>query len=373
MFDELAGDLIELFGRGVDAPLPDDEFDAWARRVFGFQFRSNPVYRRFCVGRGVEPDRLESWMEIPAVPTRAFKRLPLVSGDPDRVEAVFRTSGTSLGPGKRGEHRVRSLALYRASLLPSFRAHLLPDDARLPALSLVPSPEAVPDSSLSRMIGVVFDELADGGEWVLDPEGGIREDALRGALAEAEAEGRPLLILSTAFALVHWIDAMDREGWRFRLPEGSRIMETGGFKGRSRTLERGAFYRALEERLGVPAHRIVNEYGMTELLSQFYEPVMREGRSPADAVPSDRRHVAPPWVRTRVLDPGDLSELPPGEPGLLSHLDLANAGSVAAVLTEDMGVEVGEGFRVLGRAAGAEPRGCSLAMDELLGAAEEGR
>ncbi|HSR42653.1 MAG TPA: hypothetical protein VLL48_10785, partial [Longimicrobiales bacterium] len=133
------------------------------------------------------------------------------------------------------------------------------------------------------------------------------------------------------------------------------------------------FYRALQDRLGVPTGRIVNEYGMTELLSQFYEPVMRDGAPEADGDPSERRHVAPPWVRTRVLDPGDLGELPPGEPGLLCHVDLANAGSVAAVLTEDMGVAVADGFRVLGRAAGAEPRGCSLAMDELLGAAGEGR
>ncbi|HSR42674.1 MAG TPA: hypothetical protein VLL48_10890, partial [Longimicrobiales bacterium] len=97
MFDELAGELIELFGRGVEAPLADDEFEGWARRVFRFQFRSNAVYRRFCRGRGVDPDRLGSWKEIPAVPTRAFKRLPLVSGEPDRIEAVFRTSGTSRG------------------------------------------------------------------------------------------------------------------------------------------------------------------------------------------------------------------------------------------------------------------------------------
>ncbi|MEE3184308.1 MAG: hypothetical protein VX310_00895, partial [Gemmatimonadota bacterium] len=58
--------------------------------------------------------------------------------------------------------------------------------------------------------------------------------------------------------------------------------------------------------------------------------------------------------------------VPMGEPGLLCHYDLANAGSVMAVLTEDQGVAVEDGFRVLGRVQGAEPRGCSLAMDDLL-------
>jgi hypothetical protein len=115
---------------------------------------------------------------------------------------------------------------------------------------------------------------------------------------------------------------------------------------------------------------MVNEYGMTELLSQFYEPVFRVGgaaRADLGSAPlENRRHVGPPWVRTRVLDPETLEPCAPGAPGLLCHLDLANAGSVAAVLTADLGVADEGGFRVLGRAPGAEPRGCSLALEELL-------
>jgi hypothetical protein len=33
---------------------------------------------------------------------------------------------------------------------------------------------------------------------------------------------------------------------------------------------------------------------------------------------------------------------------------------VIAVQTEDVGIKVGEGFKLLGRAAAAEARGCSL-------------
>ena len=113
----------------------------------------------------------------------------------------------------------------------------------------------------------------------------------------------------------------------------------------------------------MPFEAIVNEYGMTELLSQFYDVSAAETSGKTLEV---RRHVPPAWVRTRVLDPNTLSALPIGEPGLLCHYDLANAGSVMAVLTEDLGVAVGDGFRLLGRVQGAEPRGCSIAMDELL-------
>ena len=71
-----------------------------------------------------------------------------------------------------------------------------------------------------------------------------------------------------------------------------------------------------------------------------------------------------------MLDPVSLVQVPEGEPGLLCHHDLANVGSVACLLTEDMGVAVADGFRLLGRIPGAEPRGCSLAIEELLNAAQ---
>ena len=56
-----------------------------------------------------------------------------------------------------------------------------------------------------------------------------------------------------------------------------------------------------------------------------------------------------------------LFRAPPG----LAFFDLANVGSAVHVLTEDLGVAEGEGFRLLGRAAGAELRGCSLVVEEL--------
>ena len=81
---------------------------------------------------------------------------------------------------------------------------------------------------------------------------------------------------------------------------------------------------------------------------------------------AERFHRGPPWVRTRVLNPLTLETLPLGELGVLAHLDLGNLGSVAAVLTEDLGREVPGGFQLLGRSPGSEPRGCSLAMEDFL-------
>lgn len=374
----LEGRLVEVMARGVDAPLPDGEFNELALEAFRHQARENRVYGAFVRGRGVDPDAVADWREVPPVPSRAFKELPLVCGDPDRVEAVFRTSGTTEGGGRRGEHRVRSLALYRASLLPNARAHLRPElgaggegggrDRALRVLVLLPDPEERPDSSLAHMGGVLFREWDDGAGGVfVDREWRVREDAFREALEWGAAGGVPVLLLGTAFAFLHWTDRVEEQGGRVDLPEGSRIMETGGFKGRTREVSRGDLYRSMSGAFGVPPGRIVNEYGMTELLSQLYEPVLREG-GPED--PEARRHLGPPWLRTRVLDPESLEPVAPGRPGILAHFDLANLHSVSAVLTEDRGVEVEGGLRVLGRTPGAEPRGCSLAMEEVLRAGE---
>jgi hypothetical protein len=68
----------------------------------------------------------------------------------------------------------------------------------------------------------------------------------------------------------------------------------------------------------------------------------------------------PPWCRVRVVSPETGTETAPGEAGLIQVFDLANVASVLAIQTADLGVAHTDGFELLGRAVGAEPRGCSL-------------
>ncbi len=292
------------------------------------------------------------WEEVPPVPTAAFKD---VSIGPDAPEAVFRTSGTTIKPaGRRGEHRVASLALYRTASRRNYRRHLFPGVASVRVVSLVPNPTALPESSLGTMAGFISREPeVSVAAWAFDPERGVDVEVVRRAVA-----GEPVLLLATAFALVQLLDAIEE----LRLPTGSRIMETGGFKGRTAAVDRETLYQRIGTVLGVPESHVVNEYGMTEMLSQAYDAVA--GAAPP--LPA-RVHRFPPWVRTRALDPASLAPLPPGRPGLLSHFDLANAGSVCHLLTEDMGATTSNGgFRFLGRAAGAVLRGCSLPAESFI-------
>lgn len=368
--EALREELLALFECGAGAPLSDDQFGALALRVFQHQFANNRPYAAYCTRRNVTPDHLDDWRRIPAVPTAAYRELPLLAGAPGDAQAVFRTSGTTLGPERRGAHYVLDLRLYQASLLPAFEELVLTDDARLPLLSLVPPPSHAPDSSLSHMVGVLLERLgADGSGWFAGPHG-LDEAGLARRLRQAEGDGVAVCLLGTSFAFVHWLDALQQRGECFQLPPGSRLMDTGGYKGRSRELAPAEMRGAYQRLLGIGSAWQVNEYGMTELLSQYYDAALRdavEGISGAHP----RRKLGPPWLRALVMDPETLEPLPAGEAGLLRHLDLANLDSVVAVQTEDLGREVDDGFLLLGRAAGAVPRGCSVAADLLLSAARE--
>jgi Acyl-protein synthetase, LuxE len=335
-------------------------FDQLARDLFTFQFSQCAVYRRFCEQRGRTPDNVSCWREIPAVPTGAFKELILSSFPIEDTLHVFRTSGTaSTG---RGTLHLDTLELYEASLLPSFRRFVLPDLApglRIDFAVLAPSPEELPDSSLSHMFGVVMRHLASERSAFLVRDGALERDAALEILATAQRSGAPLALCGTAFSLLHLLDALAARDLRFSLARESRVMETGGFKGRAREVTRDALYAEIEARLGVHASRCVNQYGMTELGSQFYDSVLRE----PGAV---RRKLGPPWARVRIVDPFTGVDLPDGAQGSIVVLDLANTGSIAALQTADVGRRIGDGFEVLGREPGAEARGCSIAADTLL-------
>jgi hypothetical protein len=205
---------------------------------------------------------------------------------------------------------------------------------------------------------------AEGNTYFIDTEG-IYLDAFTNAIERAQKTGTPVCILAITSALVAFFDQCEAQGQQFTLPNGSRIMDTGGNKGKGRMISRGGFLRSCWKYLKVAGYYCVNEYGMTELASQFYDNVLynrfRRSNEP-------RYKIGPAWTRTLVVDPETLQEVPPGQTGILRHFDLANAGSVMAVQTEDLGHTVGDGFEITGRVLGSEPRGCALTLDEFLSA-----
>jgi hypothetical protein len=359
---------IESFVRDASSA----DFDALAREAFAFQFERLEAYRALCERRGVAPGDVESWERVPTIPTLAFKGLELAT-DPPRE--TFRSSGTT--SERRSVHLHPYPDLYRATLDASFPRAALPAGAaagdRVPMLSLVPSRRQIPDSSLGFMVDHVIARWGDDTSLCAIGKRGVDARQLRAWLAARQRAGRPALVLTTALALLEALDALDRLGVRFRLPPGSLVFETGGYKGKRREVSAQELAGRLEATLGVSRDAVVREYGMTELTSQLYTRLGVAPDAPRHDAPQrearsgepDALFFAPHWVRVRVLDPATLEPLPDGETGMVAIFDLANVGSALHLLTEDLGCLDRGGLRLGGRAAGAELRGCSLTVEEL--------
>ena len=354
------------------------QFSELALKLFTLQFENNIAYRKICEARSLTPEVVEHWTQIPAMPTNAFKELELSCIPPEERIAVFHSSGTMEQKPSRHFHNAESLAVYEASLWAWFEQNI-PANSEFriqnsELLVLTPPPERTPHSSLVHMFETVrqkfgaaeaafVGKLAADGAWTLD------FDAALGVLSSRApcTAPRAVLLLGTAFSLVHLLDYLTEQGLRVGLPAGSRVMETGGYKNRSRTLPKTELHALITERLGISQENIICEYGMSELGSQAYDSVT-SNECRVSSKGSVFRHPSlvtryfrfPPWVRAQIISLETGREAADGETGLIRVLDLANVFSVAAIQTEDLGVRRGDGFELIGRAQLAEPRGCSL-------------
>jgi len=357
--DAVAAEVLAFITHGTH---DESAFDALALRLFAHQFAHNLPFQRFCQARGATPRRVTSWRDIPAVPINAFKDLTLSCLPVADCARVFMTSGTTRADVK-GRHYHPALAVYDASMQRHFAASLMGGHSRLRMGILFPTEAQLPHSSLAHYLALAVQHFGTPASRYYLDEQGLQIDALCADLAQAQAQGEPLALLGASYSWVHALDAWRQRGLSFILPPGSRLLDTGGFKGQSRELEADDFYAQLSARLGVPPSHCINMYGMTELSTQFYDAGNAQR-------PSVKR--GPHWMRTRVLDPMSGQELPPGEVGILAHTDLGNFNSVTTLLTEDLGRAHGDGFVLLGRAQGALAKGCSLAVEQFLHAAGEG-
>ncbi len=373
-------------GHGLAEPVtqsgPTPSRQQWKERIAALlEGPSNPTARdalldelaRYQETRIPAFARLRAHRQGAALPTDVFRFTRVAAHPAEADQRTFRTSGTT--HGERGAHHFQDLSLYKRAAFLAAQRMLFPDvDGAFPTrptqsaedpassgmrlLILAPSETAAPDSSLSFMLSRFCEWFGRDSAhfWPLDAN---TIAALDHALRAAEESQEPVAILATSFALVHADDALSRN---YALSAGSRIMQTGGFKGKSREVDPSAMRAMLTTRYGVPESHIVAEYGMTELSSQMYETSLVDALA---GVSQSRRYWAPPWMRVTAVDPESLR--PTDGVGILRLDDAANLDSVCAIQTADRARLFDDGcFELLGRDPNAVPRGCSLAVEEAL-------
>jgi hypothetical protein len=380
MNQELAS-FATLLRDSIVSGFQNDDFDALAVELFALQFEHNPLYQSWCHRRKMTPSTICAircmtpaftgrWTQIPFIPTNAFKAaqamqlscIPLL----ERT-AVFHSSGTTEQNPAQHFHNTESLAVYEASLWKWFQFHF---GSAGELVFLTPNPDAAPRSSLIHMFETVrqmfgLPETAFKGNISADGSWSVDFTATIQRLQTACDNGKPLTLLGTAFSFVHLLDYLMENNLPFQLPDDSRVMETGGYKNRSRTLPKAELHGLITKQLGVTPDHIICEYGMSELSSQAYsvrndECAMTKRNSAGGSLSINHHFHFPPWARAQIVSPETGREVAEGETGLIRVFDLANVFSVAAIQTEDLGIRRGDGFELIGRAQLAEPRGCSL-------------
>lgn len=365
----IAADVLDAITR-VE-PLDDARFDELALSLHAAQRAAIPAYDAWCAhelaSRGSTDVR--TWRDVPALPIEAFKRLEIA--EPDAPEAAsWVSSGTTAV--ERSTHRLQDLAPYERSLDVGVAAALVPDVVRgelepLACVQLQPGVLTAPRSSLTHM----FDRIRTGSSCTdegafVHADFTVDAETAWSRLEALAAAHRPTLVLATSFALAMLLEHAEESGWEhLQLPPGSRVVDTGGYKGRTRELTREELLAQVEHWLGVPAKWCENEYGMSELSSQAWLGTIAESAGHPLELPAPGARWTPQWLRVRVVDPVTLEEVADGEPGLLVFHDLANVWSCAAIRSEDLGIRRGRGFELVGRAPGATLKGCSLRLEEL--------
>jgi hypothetical protein len=367
-------DVVPSISPNATRQRADAAFNELAFSLFALQFSAIEPYRKFCETRNVTPAKITHWTQIPALPTSAFKELEITILKPEQRTHVFHSSGTTEQIPSRHFHNTDSLKLYEASLLPWLQKHFLADWDELQEnevvgpidkpgmIFLTPHPALAPNSSLVHMFETVRRQLASRDSlftgkldeqkaWSLDM------DQTLFALRKSMCANRPVCILGTAFSFVHLLDHFAANNIRYRLAEGSRVLETGGYKGRSRSLPKAELHELITRHLGIPASHIICEYGMSELSSQAYDVSIQNEKLRTQ---NKRSFQFPPWARVQIISPETGREVGEGDTGLIRIFDLANVYSILAIQTEDLGIRRGDGFELIGRAQLAEPRGCSL-------------
>jgi hypothetical protein len=319
--------------------------DLWA-----YQTLQCPALHLHAQSYGLEPGVGIARDKIMPVHTSAFRWGDLVTfhAADGQCAAEFHSSGTTT-TGQHSRHLLHTLELYEASVCSAFRMVLTEIDSQdFQIISLLPTRANWPHSSLVHMFDTIiqrYDE--EHGVHACDQDGRPDLQVLKGAIQNAQARNTPVLLLGAAFSHVMLLDTEDSTN--LILPEGSVVLETGGTKGRTRSVERDELLSMLTRGYGVPLERILCEYGMAELGSQAY------------GWANKGIFQFPHWVHVEVRDPDSDQVQPRGEAGILRVYDPVNVDSCSFVETSDLAVQVSETeFQLLGRAHQSDPRGCSL-------------
>lgn len=311
-------------------------------------------YAKILAALGFDPAAAHaSVADYPFLPARLFKTHDLRSVPAEAVRKVMTSSGTGGQPSRIALDAVT--ATLQTKVLSRIVTSFLGRE-RLPMLVIdAPSTAKGRAQFSARTAGIVgFSIFGRNVTFALNDDLELDLAAIEGFCA---AYGqRPVLLFGFTFVVFeHLIEALRRQGRRLGLDHGILIHGGGWKKLADRAVDNDTFRRLMAEATGV--RRVHNYYGLVEQTGSIFMECEH-----------GRLHCSN--YSDIVVRGPDFAELPFGQRGmveLLSLLPHSYPGHI--LLTEDEGTIDGEDdcpcgrfgkyFRIHGRVANAEIRGCS--------------
>jgi hypothetical protein len=332
--------------RGVDS----NNFGKIALNLYDLHRELNPVYKKYDIGP------LTDYRQIPLMPIGEFKKgdVGIVISERMPFPGVeFHSSGTT--QNDKSKHRMYDTEAYRASIANCFDFYvttITPPTHRV--ILLTPK---LSNSSLYYMMSYIS-ELKDYRGIREEFSGMTDPERTRDFIEDLSNETEPVILFGTSLAFYDLKETIESLGLEsISLPRNSLFIETGGWKGRDIKLTPKQLTSWIMDYFDIPQINSLREYSMSEISSQLYS------WENSDTV----KYSGPEWLLVRCVDPLTQTEVPKGESGIISFVDLANVWSCPFILTEDVGHFENDMLVLEGRAVSAPEKGCSLTYAEAMG------
>ena len=323
---------------GNSAGQSNEQFNELALREFELLYHASAQYRDYCKRKNLSPGTLTHWEEIPAVAS-----FPM-----HEAGGLSSANGVVGLERKRGPIFPDKGTVVLSSTVNNLLAKtfLFPDLERIKMLLAVPLPLMAPGMVMASGLKRLAQRFGTPDSRFLISFRGLDLEALVGALRSAEKLREPLALLGATFVIDYFLDACEKEGIRFDLPEGSRIVDSGGYMGRYAKCTKEEYFKKCKRILGVDENYCVNALWICESSTVYFDNSLKSSLyGPA----KERGKEVPPWARVIAVDTFDFKRLPKGKVGLLRLYDLTNRAMAFAVQTDKLGFETEDGFEVAGK------------------------
>jgi hypothetical protein len=268
---------------------------------------------------------------------------------------VFLSSGTTQSVRSKSSFSKDGLFLYKVVAIKGFVDNLNKTGIEpnlFQGISLIPKTSEWPDSSLAQMIEW-FSEYFQL-QYISDSEKTL-------FIKNIVTTENPTWIFGTAFHAINLLDSFSQTDYDLLSPkENLFFFETGGTKGKTRSLTRKELYNYIHSSLKIPIDNIGSEYGMCELASQAWSFKVENSPLPYESPYKFGSH-----VETKVtLGRGKLSQSGAGSLVVIDPLriDLPHPIRVQDIVNlDDNGA-----FTIQGRVPKSVLKGCSLLAEEVV-------